>query len=92
MFDLFVAPILYLILFYLSSLVFIYLTIGYDKISVYLSRTGMFAWTLIAMVPNFILAVIILIRGLFTMTVMLVISVSMFFVMLGNTIYIKFVK
>lgn len=88
--SLFISAILYGILFYLISLLFVYVTVGYDKISVYLSRTGMVAWTLIALIPNLILAIIILIKGLFISVFVLTISILMAIYMYAN-VAIKFV-
>lgn len=92
MFDLFIPPILYGILFYLSSIMFIYVTIGYQQISVYFSRTGMFAWTLIAMVPNLLLSILLLLRGIFTMVFILTISILLFVWMYSNIAILKFEK
>lgn len=88
--SLLISATLYGILFYLVSLLFIYVTVGYDKISIYLSRTGMVAWTLIALIPNLILTIIILIRSLFTSVFVLSISILMAVYMYAD-VAIKFI-
>ena len=85
----FLPPILYGILFYVASIAFIYSTIGPFAISIYLSRSGTFAWTLIAMVPNLILSILIIVRGIFTMAFVLTLSVLLTLWMWSRLIFLK---